>query len=102
MSRLAQIAATLATSTLLTITLSFGLCIVLAFAMFGGGIDLGPIVLLVVAALLAVLVAFVCAAHYDSWIKLGLSLRFVVAILLVQYAFAWVTAIVFWMILTSL
>ena len=84
---------------LLTIALTFGLCLVLTFAWMGAGGDAHPGYLLLLAALLAVLAAYV---YGECWWAAGLAPRHGKLLYCLIYALSWLTAIGYWLLLRSL
>lgn len=85
--------ATLAMSTVFTIVLTFGLCVALTlFWVFDGTLT----DLLCVAALLAVLVGYV---FIQCWNDSSVRLRTLGILYAGHYVLAWITALVYWILI---
>jgi hypothetical protein len=81
---------------LMTVTFTFGLCLVLTFAWMGAGGDMHAGYVLLFAALLAILAAYV---YGECWWAAGLAPRHGKLLYGLIYALSWLTAIVYWILL---
>src|SRR5207249_4985360 len=86
----------LAISIVLTITLKFGLCIMVTIIKFVVAIDLGPLHYLGIVVLLALIPAVVLNL---CWTGARISRPSAVMLYLVEFALACATALIYWMLL---